>query len=139
MSKMDWRKVVVGSMMGVFLVGCSQGGSSTRSGGGMVTTAGDARSFQGTIISLRPTTSEMMISKDERVGRDAIPNVVRVKYDADTQFYLDNQPTTLDRIEQYMNVSIQGRMREGNLVAQEARFSSVLPANVRRASERIEK
>jgi hypothetical protein len=75
----------------------------------------------------------MMISKDEKVGREAIPNVVQVKYDANTQFFLDNQPTTLDRIEQYMNVSVAGRMEEGQLVAETARFSSVLPANVRRA------
>jgi hypothetical protein len=136
MNKIDWRTVVVGSMMGVMMVGCSQGDRSMQGQGGMVRSSSDARNFRGTIISLRPTTSVMMISKDEKAGREAIPNVVQVKYDADTQFFLDNQPTTLDHIEQYMNVSISGIMREGQLVAKEARFSSVLPANVRRAEDR---
>jgi hypothetical protein len=138
MIKMDWRNVIVGSMMGVALVGCSSGSLTARNSGEPVHSTGDSRAFRGTIISLRPTTSVMMVSKDERVGKEEIPNVIQVKYNADTQFFLDNQPTTLDRIEQYMNVSIRGRMQEGQLVADEARFSSVLPANVRRASERVQ-
>ena len=76
-----------------------------------------------------PLTSD----RNEKVGDQKIPNVVQVKWDAQTQFYLDNQPTTLDKIEQYMNVTVAGRMKDGEMVATEARFSSVLPANVRRA------
>jgi len=139
MSKIDWRHVIVGSMMGVVglsIVGCAESSTGTREAtGGMAMRSVDpeSRAFKGTIISLRPTTSMMMISKDEKVGDQKIPNVVQVKWDAQTQFYLDNQPTTLDKIEQYMNVTVAGRMKDGEMVATEARFSSVLPANVRRA------
>ena len=93
----------------------------------------DARAFNGTIISLRPMTSTMMISKEEHVGRDAFPNEVIVKYDANTQFLIDNQPTTIDHIAQYMTCHISGHMRDGAMVAEVVNFSSVLPQNVRPA------
>jgi hypothetical protein len=93
----------------------------------------DARAFNGTIISLRPMTSTMMISEEEHVGRDAFPNEVIVKYDANTQFLIDNQPTTLDHIAQYMTCHISGHMRDGAMVAEVVNFSSVLPQNVRPA------
>jgi predicted MPP superfamily phosphohydrolase len=93
----------------------------------------NARAFTGTIISLRPFTSTMMISKDEHVGHDAFPNEVLVKYDANTQFLLDNQPTTIDHVGQYMTVHVSGHMRDGQMFAEIANFSSVLPQNVRPA------
>jgi hypothetical protein len=94
----------------------------------------DARTFSGTIISLRPTVSTMMISKEEQVGRDRFPNQVIVKYDAQTKLLLDGNPTTLDQIQQYMPVTIEGHMRNGQLFAETAKFSSNLPANVKRAA-----
>ena len=136
MNTIDWRKVIVGSMMGVVglgVVGCAQNHGNTISQQPLThTTDPDARAFQGTIVSLRPARSEMLISKDEHVGNDAFPNIIQVKWDANTQFFLDDHPTTLDRIERYMNVSVAGRMKEGEMFATQARFSSVLPANVRR-------
>jgi hypothetical protein len=72
----------------------------------------------------------MLISKDERHGRDAYPNIITVKWDAQTKFYLDGQPTTLDRLQQYMPVQLNGHMRDGEMFAESARFSSALPAKV---------
>lgn len=144
MSRIDWRHVIVGSMMGVVglsVVGCTESVSRQTSDRMPMTSADpQARAFKGTIISLRPLKSEMLISKNEKAtgSTPGIPNVVTVKWDANTQFYMDNQPTTLDKIEQYMTVSVAGRMREGEMVATEARFSSVLPPNVRRADERVQ-
>lgn len=130
MQKTDWRKVIIGSMAGVILTGCA---SSQRPLTGSASADPATRAFQGTIVSLRYPTSTMLISKDERLGRDQFPNIIAVKYDAQTQFTLDNKPATLDQLQQYMPVSIQGAMRDGQLVATNARFSSVLPQNVRPA------
>jgi hypothetical protein len=90
-----------------------------------------ARAFTGTIISLRPLTSTMLISKDDHLGNDRFPNEILVKYDANTQFQLDTRPTTLDRIRQYMTVHIAGHMHNEQLLAETANFSSTLPTNVR--------
>jgi len=93
----------------------------------------DSRVFTGLIVSLRPTSSTMVVSKDEGRGRDAYPNFIYVKYDAATRFLLDDQPATLTHVEQYMQVKIDGHMRDGQLFAQTANFSSVPPLNVKRA------
>ena len=132
--KIDWRKVIVGGMMGVVVAGCAsqpQGDSAT---GSIQSNDPDARTFNGTIVSLRPMKSTMLISKDEHQGRDAYPNIITVKWDAQTKFFLDGQPTTLDRVQQYMNVHVDGRMREGQMFAESAKFSSVLPMNVKPAA-----
>ncbi len=93
----------------------------------------DARAFHGTIISLRPMRSTMVITKDEHIGKDAFPNEIIVRYDAATQFLMDGRPTTLDKISQYMTVDVKGHMRNDELFAETANFSSVLPQNVRPA------
>jgi hypothetical protein len=127
----DWRKVFVGGMMGVVMVGCAsqqQGNSSAEAA--LESHDPDARAFNGTIVSLRPIKTEMLISKDEYHGHDAFPNIILVKWDAQTKFYLDGQPTTLDQLRQYMPVQVKGHMREGQLFAESATFSSVLPKNV---------
>lgn len=93
----------------------------------------DARAFSGTIISLRPMRSVMIISKDEHIGKDAFPNEIIVTYDAQTRFLMDGQPTTIDKIAQYMMVDVNGHMRDDQMVAEVANFSSVLPRNVRPA------
>jgi hypothetical protein len=129
-------KLCVGALVSLGLAGCA--GSATTSGGAQSSmTPGDpaARHFAGTIVSLRYMSSTMLVSKDEHVGRDAFPNIIEVKYDAQTKFYLDDAPTTLDKIEQYMPVTVEGHMRDRRLYADAARFSSVLPANVRRAAQ----
>jgi hypothetical protein len=136
MHPIDWRTVIVGSMMGVALVGCSSAPRSPSTAAPAHSSDPDARAFTGNIVSLRYPTSTMLISKDERRGRDQFPNIVTVRYDANTQFLLDGQPTTLDKIEQYMTVSVDGRMRDGQLFADKANFSSALPVNVRRAEAR---
>jgi len=94
----------------------------------------DARSFSGTIVSLRLLTSTMLIAKEERMGKDLFPNQVVVKWDAQTKFLMDGEPTTLDKIQQYMTVKIQGHMREGQMFAEVADFSSVLPKGVKPAA-----
>jgi len=95
-------------------------------------TMGDSRRFEGTIISLRPTTSTMIVSNNAK-SVDKL-NIVTCKWDVDTQFLLDGKKATLDEIQQYMTVQIVGRMVDEQLVVSEARFSSVLPANVRPAA-----
>jgi hypothetical protein len=93
----------------------------------------DYRAFTGTLISARPNVSLWMVSKQEHVGEDVIPNQVEVKYDANTKFFLDGKPATLDQIMQYMTVSIEGHMRNGRFFAETAKFSSALPKNVKPA------
>ena len=88
------------------------------------------RAFSGNIISLRPTVSTRMVSKADKYQGSPYPNVIEVHYDAATQFYLDGQPTTLDKIDPYMPVSITGHMRGDDFFAETARFSSQLPSNV---------
>lgn len=94
----------------------------------------DYRSFSGNIISLRFTTSTMIISENNNPksigGQAAIPNIVEVKYDVNTRFYLDNHPTTLDKLDRYMPVHVEGHMRDGQMFAESARFSSVLPPGI---------
>jgi hypothetical protein len=48
---------------------------------------------------------------------------------------MDGRPTTLARVQQYMTVKIEGHMRDGQLVAETADFSSILPPNVRPAPQ----
>jgi hypothetical protein len=113
----------------IALAGCA--GSPASTAGGATPNDPDARTFSGTIISLRFTTSTMLISKDDKAGRVAIPNIITVRYDAHTQFFLDGAPTTLDKLDRYMPVTIQGHMRDGQLFAESARFSSALPRGVK--------
>jgi len=108
--------------MGVF-VGCapvtlSDVPSSARAGDP------DSRVFAGLIVSLRPASSVMVVSKDEGSGRDVYPNFIYVKYDDATRFLLDDQPATLTDIEQYMRVKVDGHMRDGQMFAEIANFSS---------------
>lgn len=135
MGRIDWRLVIVGSMMGVLMAGCA--GEPAPRASVEIGRPGDAdyRQFTGTIVSLRPMISTMLISKDEVHGKDQYPNIIRVKYDAQTKFYLDNQPATLDQFQQYMIVKVDGHMRDGELVAESANFSSVLPMNVKPAGQ----
>jgi hypothetical protein len=127
----DWRKVFVGGMMGVVVVGCaSQQQDNSSAEATLEAHDPDARAFNGTIVSLRPIKTEMLISKDEYHGHDAFPNIILVKWDTQTRFSLDGQPTTLDQLRQYMPVQVKGHMREGQLFAESAAFSSVLPKNV---------
>ena len=128
--KIDWRTVIVGGLMGVIVAGCTTQSHNDATTAALQANDPDARTFQGTIVSLRPTTSTMLISKDEHHGRDAYPNIVTVKWDAKTKFYLDGQPTTLDRLQQYMPVQLTGHMRQGEMFAEAAKFSSALPAKV---------
>ena len=91
----------------------------------------DYRAFSGTIVSLRFTTSTMPVSKEEQDRNVRVPNNILVKYDAQTRFFLDNQPATLDQIDRYMPVTIQGHMRNGQLFAETASFSSRLPPGIK--------
>jgi hypothetical protein len=118
------------------LAGCAGGGPTTgQAPGGPSANDPDARAFSGRIISLRFTTSTMLISKPEKAPdgapRIGVPNEVLVRYDANTQFFLDNQPATLDQIDKYMLVTIHGHMRNGQLFAETASFSSALPPGVK--------
>jgi hypothetical protein len=137
MERIAWCTVFVGSMMAAVLGGCTSGPPAGGQQGLEHADDPATRAFKGTIISLRPTTSTMLISKDEHgstIGsKEAIPNIIAVKYDAQTRILLDDQPATLDQLEQYMTVRVSGHMRDGQLFAETTRFSSVLPANVRRA------
>lgn len=126
--RLNWRKIVLTALIGAALAGCA---SNTKTETAAPTADPDARAFAGTIISLRPMRSTMLISKDEYHGKDAFPNEIIVKYDAQTKFLMDGQPTTIDRIGQYMNVNVKGHMRDGEMVAEVANFSSVLPKNVK--------
>lgn len=121
-----WTLIIAATL----LAGCAGGNANSQAGGA---TGGDPdfRSFSGTIVSLRFTTSTMLISKEERIDQVRVPNNISVKYDANTQFFLDGQPTTLDKLDRYMPVTIQGHMRSGQLFAETARFSSRLPPGVR--------
>lgn len=94
----------------------------------IITTDPAYRQFSGTIISLRPPTSVMLISKGKSL--DDL-NIVECKWNAQTRFTLDGKPAALDEIRPYMPVTIQGRMIDDQLVVAEAQFSSALPANVR--------
>lgn len=128
--KVDWRKVIVGGMMGVVIVGCTSQQHNEPAEESLEARDPDARAFAGTIVSLRPIKSTMLISKDEHHEQDAFPNIISVKWDTQTKFYLDGGPTTLDRLQQYMPVQVTGHMRDGQLFAETAKFSSVLPKNV---------
>jgi hypothetical protein len=131
---MDWRAVMVAA--GLAIVGCQ----GTPTGAGVkdttATTASNdpyARVFSGILVGARPTISTLLVTKEERIGKDRVPSQVVVKYDANTQFFLDGKPATLDQIFQYMSVTIEGRMRDGRMFAEKASFSSALPTNVKRA------
>jgi hypothetical protein len=115
--------------------GCNGLNQNDRGASLATSTDPTARTFSGAIISLRPTVSTMLISKEEQVGRERFPNQIVVKYDAQTKFLIDGKPATLDQIQQYMNVTISGHMRNGQLFAEMADFSSKLPPNVKRAGE----
>ncbi len=92
----------------------------------------DARTFSGNIIGLRFTSSTMLVSKNDTApDGHRVPNEIIVRYDAATHFLLDNQPATLDQIDKYMPVTIQGHMRGGQLFAETASFSSALPGGVK--------
>jgi hypothetical protein len=127
---MHLHRPLVAAALLTLLAGC---GATPQESGTPNPTDPDARAFTGTIISLRPMTSTMIISKDERVGSDVFPNEIIVKYDAQTQFEMDSHPATLDRIGQYMTVHVTGHMRDGQMFAEVADFSSILPHNVRPA------
>ena len=116
--------------MGMGLVGCASQRQDNSAEAALEARDPAARAFNGTIVSLRPIKTEMLISKDEYHGRDAFPNIILVKWDAQTKFYLDGQPTTLDQLRQYMPVKVKGHMRDGEMFAETASFSSVLPKNV---------
>jgi hypothetical protein len=113
------------------LAGCATGGAGTPDSPSRNADDPDFRAFSGTIVSLRFTTSTMLISKEEKDGPVRVPNNISVKYDAQTQFFLDGQPTTLDKLDRYMPVKIEGHMRGGQLFAETARFSSVLPPGIK--------
>jgi hypothetical protein len=121
------------------LAGCAGGGANagqtSSPNGGPSANDPDARSFTGRIISLRFTTSTMLISKPEKAPDGArgigVPNEVLVRYDANTHFFLDSQPATLDQIDKYMLVTIHGHMRNGQLFAETASFSSALPPGIK--------
>ena len=127
----DWRNVIVGGMMGVVVVGaggCASHPATDPAEARIEESDPDARAFHGTIVSLRPMKSTMLVSKDDRIGNDRFPNIITVKYDAQTKFILDGAPATLDQIQRYMNVQVTGHMREGQLFADVAKFSSIGPA-----------
>ena len=130
MKKMDWSRVVVGSLMGVIMTACTATPSMNAGTAANETSTGTARKFDGTIVSFRPLTSTMLISKDEYHGNDRFPNIVQVKYTPDTQFLVDRRPATLTDIQQYMNVTIAGHMQDGHLIVETANFSTLLPKNV---------
>jgi hypothetical protein len=133
-TNMMWRWLMIAAVLTVG--GCDNLRRTPDSGGNAPATSNDpdARTFSGTIISLRPTVSTMLISKEEQVGRERFPNQIVVKYDPQTKFLLDGKPATLDQIQQYMSVTIEGHMRQGQLFAETANFSSVLPPNVKRST-----
>jgi hypothetical protein len=64
-----WSIVIAATL----LAGCAGGNANSQAGGA---TAGDPdfRSFSGTIVSLRFTTSTMLISKEERIDQVRVPN-----------------------------------------------------------------
>jgi hypothetical protein len=128
----DWRHVVVGSMMGVIVACASEQRARLTAPDPH---AGDAayREVRGTIISLRVPTSTMIISQDDHSAN--IPVADLVKYDAQTKFLLDGNAATLDQIQQYMNVTVNGHMRAGQFFAETANFSSILPLNVKPAAQ----
>lgn len=125
--KVDWRKVIVGGMMGVVMVGCASHPTVDPTEARIEAGDPTARAFHGAIVSLRPMKSTMLISKNDQMGNQRFPNIVSVKWDAQTKFYLDGAPATLDQIQRYMNVQITGHMRDGQLFAETAKFTS-LPA-----------
>jgi len=127
----DWRHVIVGSMMGV-ISGCASQPQRLNTAN-LHPGDRDYREVHGTIISLRVPTSAMIISQDDRAAN--IPVADLVKYDAQTKFLIDNQPATLDQVQQYMNVTVSGHMREGQFFAETANFSSILPMNVKPATQ----
>lgn len=88
-----------------------------------------SRVFAGTIYGFQPTTSTMKIATNDTVP----PNPVHCRYTAQTRFFLDGQPATLDQIQQYMPVRVKGRVTPDAFIIETARFSSRLPANVRPA------
>ena len=130
MNKFDWSRVIVGSLIGVILPACSAA-PGAEPAAALNPADPSARAFNGTIVSFRPNTSTMLISKDEYHGRDNYPNIIQVKYTADT-ISLDHR-ATLDQIQQYMPVTIAGHMHDGHLIVETANFSSILPANVKPA------
>ena len=133
MKKFDWSRVIVGSLVGVIMTACTSTPFSGAAADMNGTSADPARKFDGTIVSFRPLSSTMLISKDERHGQDQYPNIIQVRYTPDTQFLVDHRPATLTDIKQYMPVTIAGHMQDGHLIVESANFSSTLPANVRPA------
>ncbi len=123
--KVDWRTVFVGGMMGVVMVGCASHPSADQTEARIEASDPNARAFSGAIVSLRPMKSTMLISKEDRIQNNRFPNIITVKWDADTKFYLDGTPATLDQIQRYMNVQVTGHMRDGQLFAESAKFSSL--------------
>ena len=92
---MMWRVLMAAAVLTVG--GCE--GMNRNSGEAAPVASNDAgaRTFSGSIISLRPTVSTMLISKEEQVGRERFPNQIVVKYDANTKFLIDGRPVTLVR------------------------------------------
>ncbi len=125
--KVDWRNVIVGGMMGVVMVGCAAHPAADQTEARIEASDPDARAFHGTIVSLRPMKSTMLISKEDHINNDRFPNIISVKWDAQTHFYLDGAPATLDQIQRYMSVQVTGHMRDGQLFAESAKFSSLAP------------
>src|SRR4051812_14785236 len=68
--KLDWRNVIVGGMMGVVVVasGCASQTASESTEARIEANDPNARAFHGTIVSLRPMKSTMLVSKDDQVG-----------------------------------------------------------------------
>ncbi|MCL2646483.1 MAG: hypothetical protein FWD61_05685 [Phycisphaerales bacterium] len=138
--KIDWRQAVAGGLMSLLIVavaGCASAASVPLPDVASSAKPGDpdSRVFAGLIVSLRRMSSTMVISKDEGRGEGAYPNFIHVKYDATTRFLLDDHPATLVDIEQYMKVKIDGHMRDGQLFAETANFSSVPSPNVKHAAQ----
>lgn len=134
------KMILVAVVMGAAVVGCtpSQRADSRDAGNATVPGDPDARKFTGTIFRLNPFTSTMKITKEEKIGKDAFPNQIVVKYDEKTKFLMDGQPTTIEQIQQYMTVRVEGRMRDGQMFAEVADFSSVLPEKVKKAPAKAE-
>lgn len=133
--KFDFPKLIVGALMGLLIAGCT---TTPRTGPEAAKTAAsdpDARAFTGTIIGRKLALSTLIFSKDEHLGADSFPNQVYVKYDVQTKFFMDDQPATLDQLQLYMTGHIEGHMRNGQMFAESARFSSTLPNNVKRERE----
>lgn len=109
--------------------------SSSSKDGGVANLKPDAkdpasRVMTGTLLSYRPTTSILLIAAG--TGKIETMNNILCKYNKDTKFFIDGRPATLDQLQQYMTVTLRGRVTESHLLIQEAHFSSQLPANVKK-------